>query len=398
MEVFMHSMKNLGSKSIQNLEGKGKKILLRLDLNCPVENGKVTDDFRIQASLPTIQYLMQKGGRIILMSHLGRPKGKYNPKYSLEPVKNKLEEILQISIPFSPQVIGPKAKEMADTLQDGQIGMLENLRFEEGEEKNSSTFAQELASLGDIYINDAFGCSHRKHASVYGIVEHLPSYFGLLMEKEIRYYQHLQNPKRPFLVVVGGAKLETKLPVISHLAEKADKILIGGAMSYTFLKLKGLEIGRSVFEPEYLDACQEVMEQYSDKLELPEDHVIVPSLEESERIEIQQDIPKDRLGGDIGLETISKYSRFLEGAETIVWNGPLGAFEYPSLSFGTHSLALKMAFLKGKLTITGGGDIVAALRSYGVLHKFSWVSTGGGAFLELISGKSLPGIEAIMSR
>ncbi|RME02291.1 MAG: phosphoglycerate kinase [Planctomycetota bacterium] len=377
-----------------------KKILLRLDLNVPIHNGKILDDFRLQSTLPTIQALLEKKAIPILISHLGRPKGEPNPSYSLQPVAQKLQQLLQTStqpppqVLFHPQTIGPTTQTQCKQLQPGQVLVLENLRFHKEEEENSPQFAKQLSTLADIYVNDAFSVCHRQHASVCAITQFLPSFAGLLLEKELRYLQQLQQPTTPYVAILGGAKVKDKLPLIQHLLPKVDFLLLGGAMCYTFLHALGQPTGNCPIQKEFLPQIQPLL--HSPKIHLPLDHITAPKLQAHTPTQIQTTIPKNEIAGDIGPQTRKKFKEILQKAKTIVWNGPLGAFEIPNFHHGTHEIATFLANLPTHiLRIAGGGDVVAAIRNAKAYEKFSFVSTGGGAFLEMLSGKTLPGIQAL---
>lgn len=391
---------------LKDLPLKGKKVLIRVDFNVPLDQtGTITDDTRIVASSPTIRYVIENGGIPILMSHLGRPKGKHVQSMSLAPCARRLAEILGKPVKMAPDCIGKKVEDLIKTLQPGDSLLLENLRFYPGEEKPQEhpEFVEQLAKLADVYIDDAFGTAHRKHASTYAIV---PSFNGnaapgFLLEKEIEFLGNvMKKPGRPFYAVIGGAKISSKIGVMKALVGKIDSLLIGGAMAYTFLKAKGVEIGKSLIEIDFLDKAKAIMATYQEagvQLLLPQDHVIVTDVENDPYPKIvtnEQGIPGAYMGVDIGPETIKTYTTQLENAKTIFWNGPMGVFENPDYAKGTKALAEAMAKVKGT-KIVGGGDSVAAIRSLNLAHQFTHLSTGGGASLEYIENGSLPGIDVL---
>lgn len=393
--------------SIKDLDLKGKKVLIRVDYNVPMENEKITDDSRIQASLSTIRYAIENGASIILMSHLGRPDGKKDPKYSLKPCAKRLSELLSKEVALAPDCIGAKTEEMAQNLKPGEVLLLENLRFHPGEEhpENEPNFVDSLAKLGDIYINDAFGTAHRAHSSTCLIAQHFPrkAAMGFLMEKEITFLNKtVLDPIRPFIALIGGAKLSTKLKVIQSLIEKADFVLIGGAMAYTFLKAQGISIGNSLHEPKFLDQAKALLEQPKNKnrLLLPVDFVVTQKIEPNSKSQIvtsQNGIPEGWEGVDIGPQTTALYSEKLRLAKTVFWNGPVGVFECPPFDRGTNALAKTIANLDAT-TVIGGGDTVSAIEKLGLTH-FSHISTGGGASLEYIElNGELPGITALSEK
>jgi phosphoglycerate kinase len=383
------------TRSVKDIDLGGKRVFIRVDFNVPIKDGKITDDTRIRASLPTIQYALDHGAKsVILASHLGRPKGKPDPQYSLKPVADRVSELLGRPVTFvdTPNPSGTSAG----------VNLLENLRFNPGEEKNDPAFAAQLASLADVYINDAFGSAHRAHASTEGIVRHVKeSGAGLLMAAEVEYLGRvLEHPDRPFIAILGGAKVSDKLEVIQNLLPRVDALLIGGAMAYTFFKARGLPVGKSLVEDDLLDAAREIEEQAKArglKLELPVDHVVAPKLEAGVPFEIMSvDDPKigDRMGLDIGPKTIAKYREILATAKTVTWNGPMGVFEIDAFARGTIDIARAVADVKG-ITVIGGGDSVAAVAKAGVTDRITHISTGGGASLEFLGGRKLPGVQAL---
>ncbi len=391
---------------LKELPLKGKKILVRVDFNVPLDqNGKITDDTRIVASLPTIRYILEKGGNPILMSHLGRPKGKKVPEMSLAPCARRLAEMLGKPVIMAPDCVGEKVERIIDRLEPGESVLLENLRFYAGEEKPGEhpDFVSQLAKLGDVYVNDAFGTAHRKHASTFAIVPFFEGRAapGFLLEKEIEFLgKELKKPKRPFFAIIGGAKISSKIGVIKSLSDKIDSLFIGGAMAYTFLKAKGVAIGDSLFEIDYLDTAKAIMESYEQagvRILLPVDHVIVTDVEKDQFprvVDNQSGIPRGYKGVDIGPETIASYSSELENGKTIFWNGPMGVFEHQEFAKGTKAIANAVAKVKGT-KIVGGGDSVAAIRLMNLANQFTHLSTGGGASLEYLEYGTLPGIEAL---
>lgn len=391
--------------SIDNLELKNKRVLVRVDFNVPLdENLKITDDIRITSSLATIKKIINEGGKAILMSHLGRPKGKVNPKYSLKPAAERLSELLGKEVKLAPDCIGDEVKSLVNQMNPSDIIMLENLRFHEEEEKNDEAFSKQLAELGDIYINDAFGSAHRAHASTEGVTKFIKiCAAGYLMQKELEYLgTAITNPKRPFTAVLGGAKISGKIDVISNLLGKVDKLLIGGGMAFTFLKAQGKEIGNSLLEEEKIDLAKEVLNKVKNSnvmFLLPVDFVVADEFKnESPSTIVNADsIPSDKMGLDIGPETIKLFKQELEISKTVVWNGPMGVFEMDNFAKGTFALAQVLADItaKGVITIIGGGDSAAAVSKAGLEDKVSHVSTGGGASLEFLEGKVLPGVDAL---
>lgn len=388
-------------KELQDLTFNGKRVLIRADLNVPLNDKlEITDDNRIKQFLPTLQAVLKQGGRAIVMSHLGEPSG-VDPKYSLKPVARRLAELLSTDVAMAPDCVGAEVVQMAKDLKDGQVLLLENLRFQPGEKKNDPEFSQQLAKLGEVFISDAFATAHRKHASMVGV----PTLFrdkaaGLLMQKEISFYnQALENPKKPLCVVIGGAKVSSKLTALINLASKADKLIIGGAMANTFLAAQGLQVGRSLYEADLAGKALELLGTLARrdcKVYLPVDVVVAPSLTSKGlgRAVPVQEIPADTMALDIGPATSLLYREALHSAETIVWNGPMGAYENEEFAKGTHDMCESVANAHG-LTVVGGGDTDAAIHHMQLAHKFSFISTAGGAFLALLEGKSLPGIKAL---
>ena len=390
-------------RSITDLDLGGKRAFIRVDFNVPITNGTIGDDTRIRASLPTIRYALERGATVILASHLGRPKGRPNPEYSLRPVAAKVAELVGRPVEFAEDCIGEAARAAIETAaRGGRLVLLENLRFHPEEEQNDSGFAKQLAELADVYVNDAFGSAHRAHASTEGIVHHAKeAAAGLLMAAEVQYLGTiLERPDRPFVAVLGGAKVSDKLEVIQNLVPRVDALLIGGAMAYTFFKARGLPVGRSLVEADLLDAARAVERQAKARglrFELPVDHVVAPKLEAgapTEILDVTDPAIGDRMGLDIGPKTIALYRSVIAGAKTVTWNGPMGVFEIDAFARGTIEIARAVADVKGT-TVIGGGDSIAAVAKAGVTDRITHISTGGGASLEFLGGRKLPGVEAL---
>lgn len=392
----------LDKKTIKDIDWQGKKALVRVDFNVPqTENGTITDDARIRAALPTIAYLLDHGAAVILMSHLGRPKGGPDPKYSMKVTADHLATLIDAPVRFVGAISGPEAEAAAAKLKPGEVLVLENTRFDPRETKNDLAMAQELAKLGDVFVNDAFGSAHRAHASTAGVAAYLPAVAGFLMQKELDYLGNaLDNPVRPFVAILGGAKISDKIGVIEALLQKVDVILIGGGMANTFLAAEGYAMGKSLVESEVLEQARTLMEQGAEIIQLPVDLRVAASFaaDAENRVVSIQEVPAEWMALDIGPATIAHYANHLAGAKTVVWNGPMGVFEFPVFAQGTVAIAEILAGLRGATTVIGGGDSAAAVRQAGVEEKISHVSTGGGASLEFLEGLELPGVAALNDR
>ena len=394
----------MNKKTIRDIDLKNKKVLVRCDFNVPMdENKNITDNARIIAALPTIKYLLENNCAIILCSHLGRPKGEFKPEFSLKPVAKELSKLLNKEVIMANDVIGEDAKEKAKQLKNGEIMLLENVRFHREETDNDPEFSKQLASLAEIYVNDAFGSAHRAHSSTAGVAQYLPAVAGFLIEKELKFLGNaLNNPERPFVAILGGAKVSDKIGVIDNLLEKVDTLIIGGGMAYTFFKAQGYEVGKSLCELDKLDLAKELMEKAKNKgvkLMLPIDTKIGKEFDintESKTVKCTE-IPADWEGFDIGGESIKIFSEELRKAKTVVWNGPLGLFEFPQFAIGTNSIAKVLSEIDAT-TIIGGGDSSAAVKKAGLQDKMTHISTGGGASLEFLEGKKLPGIECLLDK
>ncbi|RGI30910.1 phosphoglycerate kinase [Melissococcus sp. OM08-11BH] len=395
----------MAKRTVEDLELNGKKVLIRVDFNVPIKDGEITNDNRIIAALPTINYVIEHGGKAILFSHLGRVKTEEDKEgKSLQPVAARLSELLDKPVSFVPQTRGAELEKAISEMKDGDVLVVENTRFEDidgkKESKNDPELGKYWASLGDVYVNDAFGTAHRAHASNVGIASNLPSAAGYLMEKEIKFIGGaVDEPKRPFVAILGGAKVSDKIGVIENLIEKADKILIGGGMTYTFYKAQGKNIGKSICEPDKVDLAKELLKKAAGKIILPVDTVCAADFDNDAPTEIHENnIPDNLEGLDIGPKTIKLFTKELQGAKTVVWNGPMGVFELPTFAKGTIGVCEAIANLKDATTIIGGGDSAAAAIQLGFADKFTHISTGGGASLEYLEGKKLPGVESISDK
>ena len=387
-------------KSVKDIDVAGKRVLMRVDFNVPLaEDGSILDDSRIMAAVPTIEYLLDKGAKVILVSHLGRPKG-YDPAFKMDNVAHRLSEILGRPVKKLDSCVGPEVKEAVEQMKPGDIIMLENVRFYDGETKNDPEFARQLAELADIYVNDAFGTAHRAHASTVGVAQYLPAVAGFLMKKELEFLgKVISAPDKPFVVILGGAKVSDKIGVIDNLLDKADTLLIGGGMLFTFLKAKGYEIGKSLLDAEHLDYAKNVLEKAGDKIVLAEDVVVADKIapDASYKVVPVDSIPPDWIGVDIGPKTVETFSKYIKEAKTIFWNGPMGIYEIEIFAEGTKGVAKAVAE-SSALSIVGGGDIAAALEELSYADKISHISTGGGASLEFIEGKELPGVAVLQDK
>ena len=398
-------MDALNKKTIEDIDVAGKKVLARCDFNVPLKDGEITNDKRIVAALPTIKYLMEHGAKVILCSHLGRPKGEYKPEFSLAPVAKRLSEYLGVEVKLAedPEVVGENAKKMAAELKDGEVMLLENVRYRAEETKNEENFSKELASLADIFVNDAFGTAHRAHCSTTGVASFLPAVCGYLIQKEIKFMGGaLADPKRPLVAILGGAKVSDKIGVIENLIDKCDTIIIGGGMAYTFMKYLGHNIGTSLLEADWVEKAGEMMKKAEDKgvkFLIPVDNKVGKEYDENTEAQVvnSDEIPDGWMGLDIGPETQKIFSDAIKGAGTVIWNGPMGVSEWENFAAGTISVAKAVAD-SGAISIIGGGDSVAAVTKLGFADKMSHISTGGGASLEFLEGKDLPGICALQDK
>ena len=395
-------MDALNKKTVEDLDVQGKKVLVRCDFNVPLADGEITNDKRIVAALPTIKYLMEHGAKVILCSHLGRPKGEYKPEFSLAPVAKRLSEYLgkEVKLAEDPEVVGENAKKLAEELADGDVMLLENVRFRKEETKNEENFSKELASLADLYVNDAFGTAHRAHCSTTGVAAYLPSACGYLIQKEIKFMgEALANPKRPLVAILGGAKVSDKIGVITNLLDKCDTLIIGGGMAYTFMKALGHSIGTSLLEEDKVELAGRMMQTAKDKgvkFLIPVDNKVGKEYDPNTEAQVvhSDEIPDGWMGLDIGPESQTLFADAIKGAGTVIWNGPMGVSEWDNFAQGTIAVAKAVAD-SGAISIIGGGDSVAAVTKLGFADKMSHISTGGGASLEFLEGKELPGIAAI---
>jgi len=392
-------------KLVDDIALKGKRVLVRVDFNVPLdENLNITDDIRITSALPTIKKIMSEGGKVILMSHLGRPKGQVNPKYSLKPAAVRLSELLGVEVKFAPDCVGEEVEAIVNSLKDGEVCLLENLRYYAEEEKNVPEFAEKLAKLGDVYVNDAFGSAHRAHASTEGVTKFIKTCVsGYLMKKELDYLgTAVSNPKRPFTAILGGAKISGKIDVINNLASKVDNLIIGGGMAYTFYKAMGYEVGTSLLEAEKVDLAKQILEDTPKtgvNFMLPKDVVVAAEFNNDSPAEVVaiDKIPADKMGLDIGPDTVEAFKKVVLESKTVLWNGPMGVFEMDNFAKGTNAIAaaLAEATKNGAITIIGGGDSASAIKKAGLEDQVTHVSTGGGASLEFLEGKVLPGVAAL---
>ena len=394
---------NYNKKSVEDIDVAGKRVLCRCDFNVPTKDGKITSDKRIVAALPTIQYLVKHGARVILCSHMGKPKGEVKPELSLQVVAERLSELLGQPVKMAKDVVGESAQSLAASLKDGEVMLLENTRFEKGETKNDPELSKKLASMADIFVNDAFGTAHRAHASTAGVADYLPAVCGYLVQKEVSIMgKALADPERPFVAILGGAKVSDKLNVINNLLEKVDTLIIGGGMAYTFVAAKGYGIGKSLFDAEKVDYCKDMMKKAEEKgvkLLLPVDTVCADAFAPDAKSQVVKagEIPDGWQGLDIGPETVKLYCGAVADAGTVIWNGPMGVFEFPAFAKGTEAVAEALSRTDA-ITIIGGGDSAAAVEQLGYADKMTHISTGGGASLEFLEGKELPGVACLLDQ
>lgn len=387
-------------KTVRDIDLKGKRVLVRVDFNVPIKEGKVTDDTRIRAALPTIEYLLSQGASVILFSHLGRPKGGPDPKYSMKPVADYLSKMVNVPVRFAEEAAGPIAEQAAGSLKGAEILVLENTRFYPGEEKNDAALAEQFSKLAEVYVMDAFGSAHRAHSSTEGVAKFLPAVAGFLMEKEIQYLgQAITEPARPFIAILGGAKISDKIGVIKNLLTKADSILIGGGMANTFFKAQGYPMGDSLVENEVLELAKELLASGGNKIRLPVDLVIATGIDDQAEVKVVPvgPIPDGWKALDVGPETVANFSKVIKESRTVVWNGPMGLFETARFAEGTFGVAKALAESKAT-TIVGGGDSAAAIQQSGLADKITHISTGGGASLEMLEGITLPGVAALQDQ
>jgi phosphoglycerate kinase len=391
---------NMDKKTVRDIDLKGKRVLMRVDFNVPMADGKVTDDKRIRAALPTIKYVLEQGASLLLMSHLGRPKGGFDPEFSLKAAAEVLAGLLGIPVKMAPDCVGPEVEAMAKAIKPGEVIMLENTRFHPEEEKNDMALAKKMAALGDVFVNDAFGSAHRAHSSTEGVAHFLPAVSGFLMEKELEYLgRAIANPEHPYVAILGGAKISDKILVVSTLLSKCDKLIIGGGMANTFLAAKGLNMQDSLVEAGSIDTAKAILAKSGQAIVLPVDAVIADKFEaeaNSKVVDVDK-IPAGWRMMDVGPKTLELYKETLKGAKLIVWNGPVGVFEMPKFAEGTFALA-KLLAESGAITVIGGGDSASAVKKAGVAKQMTFVSTGGGASLEFLEGKELPGVAALMNK
>jgi len=390
----------MNKKTVRDLDLKGKRVLMRVDFNVPMKNGAVSDDKRIRASLPTIEYVLQQGASLVLMSHLGRPKGGPDPEFSLQPAAEALSKLIGRPVRMAPDCVGPEVEALARGLAPGEVLMLENVRFHKEEEKNDPGFAAHLAALGEVYVNDAFGSAHRAHASTEGVARHLPAVSGFLMEQELEHLgKATQDPPHPYVAILGGAKISDKIAVIDNLLTQCDRLVIGGGMANTFLSAKGYDMADSLVEADAVATAKAILLRAGDQILLPVDAVIGDKFEESAQSQVVaiDKVPKGWRVMDIGPVSLQKFKQALAGAKLVVWNGPMGVFEFPKFAEGTFALARALAEI-GATTVIGGGDSASAVKKAGVAKQMTHVSTGGGASLEFLEGKELPGVAALLER
>ncbi len=390
----------MDKKTVRDIDLKGKRVLMRVDFNVPMDKGVVTDDKRIKAALPTIKYVLDQGASLVLMSHLGRPKGGPDPEFSLKAAAEVLAGLLGKPVKMAPDCVGPEVEKMAKALKPGEVLMLENTRFHAGEEKNDLDLAKQMAALGDVYVNDAFGSAHRAHSSTEGVARFLPAVSGFLMEQELEYLgRATSNPERPYIAILGGAKISDKIAVVENLLAKCDKLIIGGGMANTFLAAKGYNMQDSLVEAGSLDTAKTIMAKAGDKLLLPVDFVIADKFEAEAKSQVvdADKIPAGWRAMDIGPKSLDLFGKALKGAKLVVWNGPVGVFEMPRFAEGTFAIA-KLLAASGATTVIGGGDSASAVKKAGVAKQMTHVSTGGGASLEFLEGKVLPGVAALLDK
>lgn len=393
-----------GKKTVRDVDVRGKRVLIRVDFNVPLKEGTVTDDTRVRAALPTLRYLVDHGARVIIVSHLGRPKGEPDPKYSLRPVRRVLARLLGRNVHFIDQIVGPDVTEAVDRMVDGELIMLENVRFNPGEKTNDPEFAKQLAALADIYVDDAFGASHRAHASTVGVTAFLPAYAGMLLAREVETLtEMLAHPDRPFVAILGGSKVSDKFGVIDRLLESVDTLIVGGGMCFTLLVAKGVEVGTSIVETEWIEPAKAMLVKAADRgvdLLLPVDFVIADQIVEDAEMKVvgREEIPVGMMGLDIGPTSIELFKGAITSAKTIFWNGPMGVFEMTPFERGTREVATAVARNNRAVSVIGGGDSVAALKKFGLEERVTFVSTGGGASMKLLEGSELPGLGALLDR
>jgi len=391
-------------KTVKDADVAGKRVLVRVDFNVPLADGAVTDDTRVRAALPTLRYLMDRNAKVIIVSHLGRPKGEPDPQYSLRPVRRTLQRLIGRNVTFVPQTVGPDATEAVERMVDGEVLMLENVRFNPGEKSNDPAFARQLAAFADVYVNDAFGAAHRAHASTAGVAEFLPAYAGLLLAREVETLTAmLADPERPFVAILGGSKVSDKFGVIDKLLDCVDTLIVGGGMAFTFLRAKGLEIGTSIVEPDWVEPAKAMLIKATEKnveIMLPVDFVVADAFAEDAETRIvgREEIPADMMGLDIGPTSGELFKGAISDAKTIFWNGPMGVFEMKPYETGTREVAAAVARNNRAVSVIGGGDSVAALKKFGLEERVTFVSTGGGASMKLLEGAPLPGVEALLDK